>query len=339
MQALSYVTLDLLRPGMDIVYAAQNDSGTRGVVVTLLSGSVPFTPPAGTIAMIEVRKPDNTHCVYDTLDDGETPAYTIIGNTITVLWAAQALAVSGNAKAAIRLYNASEQRLTSYTFRLVIPEGACPDDTLTSSDYYNILTRQIAGVLGAATHPPRINTTTHTWELWDQTANDYVNSGESCLGEPGPPEVPATTISYQAGTSPTTAPVGTWQTAPPAVPAGGYLWTRTVLSYSDGTTATSYSVAYQGQNGGGTQITTYTGKSVAASDWTLDTAPTYADYPYHADVLCNGVTVSDYALTTFAPADAASGILASVCDTDTDTVRIYAAEPVALTIPMIAVWR
>ena len=345
MQAYDSIVLDLLRPGYETVYAAQDDSGARGAVIALTAAGVPWMPPSGTIAMIEVRKPDGTECIYDTLEDEQTPAYAISGNSVTIIWAAQALTAPGTALAALRFYNAAGERLTSFTFRLVIPPGACPDSDLTSSTYYNILSQQIAGVLGAATHPPQIDPTTKNWLTWDQTQNAYIDSGYSSLGTQGPSEIPTTTVRYQSGSSPTTPPTGTWQTSPPAVSAGNYLWTRVVLTYSSGTTATYYSVARQGENGGGTQMTTYTGKTVATTEWVPDAenggSATYPDFPYYAKVDCPGVTVDDFAEVVLSPDDALSGNYAPICLTKTDYVKIWAAAVPAttLTIPTIATWR
>ena len=56
-------------------------------------------------------------------------------------------------------------------------------------------------------------------------------------------------VTYQAGSSATTAPTGTWSSSVPTVAAGSYLWTRTITTYTDGTTTTAYSVARQGTNG------------------------------------------------------------------------------------------
>ena len=69
--------------------------------------------------------------------------------------------------------------------------------------------------------------------------------------------IKSTSITYQAGTSGTTAPTGAWSTNVPSVPQGQYLWSKTVITYTDNTTSTTYSVAYipkNGQNGatGGT---------------------------------------------------------------------------------------
>lgn len=55
--------------------------------------------------------------------------------------------------------------------------------------------------------------------------------------------ITSTVITYQAGASGKTAPTGTWEASPPATSADKpYLWTRMVVTYSDGTTSTSYSV-------------------------------------------------------------------------------------------------
>lgn len=56
-------------------------------------------------------------------------------------------------------------------------------------------------------------------------------------------------VTYQASNSGVTIPTGTWNTSIPSLNSGQYLWTRTVVNYSDGTTTTSYSVSYKGTNG------------------------------------------------------------------------------------------
>ena len=56
-------------------------------------------------------------------------------------------------------------------------------------------------------------------------------------------------ITYQASSSGTTVPTGNWQSNPPSTSAGQYLWTKTEVTYSDGTKTTSYSVSRNGTNG------------------------------------------------------------------------------------------
>ncbi len=56
--------------------------------------------------------------------------------------------------------------------------------------------------------------------------------------------IASSTIAYQAGNSPTAAPAGTWVDTPPATSAARpYLWTRTLMTYTDGKTAAAYSVS------------------------------------------------------------------------------------------------
>lgn len=62
--------------------------------------------------------------------------------------------------------------------------------------------------------------------------------------------VESVTTTYQAGASSTTPPTGAWADTPPAVEAGQYLWTKMVLTYTDGTSSDPvYSVAKQGETG------------------------------------------------------------------------------------------
>ena len=61
--------------------------------------------------------------------------------------------------------------------------------------------------------------------------------------------IKSTEVTYQASTSGTVIPTGTWQTSIPTVSAGQYLWTRTVITYTDDSKSTSYSVGRMGING------------------------------------------------------------------------------------------
>lgn len=66
----------------------------------------------------------------------------------------------------------------------------------------------------------------------------------------------STSVTYQVGTSGTVKPTGEWKTDVPSVPNGQYLWTKTVVNYSDGKSTEAYSVSYRGTNGNdGTSVT------------------------------------------------------------------------------------
>lgn len=59
--------------------------------------------------------------------------------------------------------------------------------------------------------------------------------------------IASTVTTYATSESGTTPPTN-WQSTIPPVTQGSYLWTRTVITYTDETTSTSYTKAYQGQD-------------------------------------------------------------------------------------------
>jgi len=77
--------------------------------------------------------------------------------------------------------------------------------------------------------------------------------------------ISSATVTYQKGTSATTAPTGTWQSTPPATSVGEYLWTKTVISYTSGDPTTMYSVAAHGATGSQGE-TGATGRGVSSTE-------------------------------------------------------------------------
>lgn len=70
-------------------------------------------------------------------------------------------------------------------------------------------------------------------------------SSKGAKGDPGATGkgIKSTAVTYQASPSGTTVPTGTWVTSVPATNAmNPYLWTRTVITYTDNTKSTSYAV-------------------------------------------------------------------------------------------------
>lgn len=59
----------------------------------------------------------------------------------------------------------------------------------------------------------------------------------------------STTITYAQGASGTVAPTSGWSGQVPNVPAGQFIWTKTVWTYTDNTTETGYSVSKIGDQG------------------------------------------------------------------------------------------
>lgn len=87
--------------------------------------------------------------------------------------------------------------------------------------------------------------------------------------------VKSTVVTYQASASGVTAPTGTWLTSVPSVAANQYLWTRTVITYTDNTTSTSYSIGLMGAAGPqGSTGATGKGVSSITAEYYLSTAKT-----------------------------------------------------------------
>ena len=87
-------------------------------------------------------------------------------------------------------------------------------------------------------------------------ARDGNNGNDGIPGKDGVC-IKSTTITYASSTSGTTRPTSGWSSTIPSVPAGQYLWTKTVWTYTDNTSETGYSVAKMGENGV-SQLTTWT---------------------------------------------------------------------------------
>ena len=69
------------------------------------------------------------------------------------------------------------------------------------------------------------------------------DKGEDGLG------IESTEITYVSSTSGTNIPQSGWKTSIPSVSAGSYLWTQTIITYTDGTKTKAYSVAKMGNTG------------------------------------------------------------------------------------------
>lgn len=130
--------------------------------------------------------------------------------------------------------------------------------------------------------------------LWTRTTIEYTNNTSSVSysvskngvngvdGNPGADGVgiKQTTISYVVSDSGTDIPQTGWKETIDATGSGQYLWTRTVIEYTDNTSSTSYSVSRNGTDGAngkdGTDgrnsavVYLYKRAESATIDWTND---------------------------------------------------------------------
>lgn len=107
------------------------------------------------------------------------------------------------------------------------------------------------------------------------------------------------TVRYQASTSGTVVPSGTWSSTIPSVSQGSYLWTRTELDFNDGTTVTSYSVGRMGIDGSGAVSTI---NNIGVDAGTTNITLTGGDIPINSSSSANVAVVTD-ANGKFVPAN------------------------------------
>lgn len=90
--------------------------------------------------------------------------------------------------------------------------------------------------------------TTETGYQKTYVARDGNDGNNGIAGKDGV-GIRSTTITYAQGTSGTVAPTSGWNGQVPNVPAGQFLWTKTVWTYTDNTNETGYSVSKIGEQG------------------------------------------------------------------------------------------
>lgn len=61
--------------------------------------------------------------------------------------------------------------------------------------------------------------------------------------------ISSSSVNYQLSSSGSTPPSGQWSTTIPSITKGQYLWAKTVMVMSDGSSITIYSVSYSGSDG------------------------------------------------------------------------------------------
>lgn len=123
-------------------------------------------------------------------------------------------------------------------FRWAHTEPASWSDTTNQPDEW------LGIYAGTATTPP---TTVNSY-TWVKVRGDKGETGDAS-------SITTQNVSYQTSSSGTVAPSGSWTSTIPTVTPGNFLWTRTQLSFNDGSTVTSYSVARFGIDGTGSVST------------------------------------------------------------------------------------
>ena len=191
----------------------------------------------------------------------------------------------------------------------------------------------------ANTQPTEWKTTVPAVEdgkyLWTRTVIDYTDSAkpdtvtytyakQGTVGETGSPgsSVTVSSVQYQAGTSATTEPTGTWSNSVVSVPDGNYLWTKT--TFSDNKVA--YGVAKQGSSGTPASLVNITPsalyfKSTTGSTGTFTPQYIYL-YPRFQSATYSNWQYSRDGGTTWTTASGANGLTIGTYNSVANSLRI-----------------
>lgn len=152
----------------------------------------------------------------------------------------------------------SEYLLPNYDPEEVGMKGEKGDDGKTSYVHIAYSNSSDGGVDFSTTDPTNraytgyytdfemIDSTDPSKYEWQRTKGD---SGKDGIAGKDGVGLQSTSITYASHTNASTPPATGWQTQVPTVPAGQYLWTKTVWTYTDSSSETGYSVARMGQDG------------------------------------------------------------------------------------------
>lgn len=178
-----------------------------------------------------------------------------IGQKVTISFYAKNVSAETTATSDYSLYVSNETGDNPYFSAQFKPNEAKPKQDVWEYYSYTIKTVNSDGQLGIGSAcQPEGNGLKSTWLIKDlkielgSPATPWSPHPDDLVGADGK-GIKSTAVTYQASTSGTLIPTGTWQTSIPTVSAGQYLWTRTVITYTDDSKSTSYSVGRMGTNG------------------------------------------------------------------------------------------
>lgn len=254
-KASNQITLIDLTDGYSVILTNENHtflgttnsvSGTQTTtcMIQALCGSEQVACSVGTISA-----PTGLSIV----SDGKTPVPTL---TIT---ATSALTSSGSIIIPVKIGDITISKTFSYSIAFKGATGSNGTSVTVSSTEVTYQASSSGTTTPTGTWVSTIPSVSAGQYLWTKTVVKY-SDGKSTTsysvsrngtnGSNGSSvTVKSTAITYQVSSSGTTTPTGTWSSTIPSVSAGQYLWTKTVVTYSDGKSTTSYSISRNGTNG------------------------------------------------------------------------------------------
>lgn len=128
------IKIELLRPGISpTVSVMQADENSRVLEITLNANGSAWEIPDGVSFSIAYKKPDGTKGLYDTLPNGSN-AFTVAGNTVSVVIAPQMLTVPGTVTASVVISD-GEHRVNTFPIIVNVIQNPAVG-AVESEDYY-----------------------------------------------------------------------------------------------------------------------------------------------------------------------------------------------------------
>jgi len=204
------------------------------------------TQVAASVTLSEVTAPTGVTVTKDT--DATAPTLTISVST----------AVTSDGTVTIPVHIGSDITIDkTFSFAIAFTGGTGKGISSTTVEYQ---AASSGTTVPTGTWSTSIPSVAENQYLWTRTTIAYTSGDPSvsysvgkmgAKGDTGSAGkgISSTTVTYQASSSGTTVPTGTWSSSVPTVSKGQYLWTKTVTTYTSGDPTTSYSVGYAGTNG------------------------------------------------------------------------------------------
>lgn len=208
-----------------------------------------------------------------------------VGQKVTISFYAKNVSAETTATSDYSLYVSNETGNNPYFSAQFKPNEPKPKQDVWEYYSYTIKTVNSDGQLGIGSAcQPEGKGLKSTWLIKDlkielgSPATPWSPHPDDLVGADGK-GIKSTAVTYQASTSGTVIPTGTWQTTVPATSASSpYLWTRTIITYTDDTTSTSYAVGstLDGVSVGGRNLLPKTHKTVVT--YKYPTGTSFGDY-------------------------------------------------------------
>lgn len=133
------ITVDLSRKSNTrVVFARQNDRGSRTLNITLTDGGAPYTVPSGTLVVVNVLRPDGANASFRAALNDEGGVIYTLG-----LWT---LTHEGTVRCSVSLYGENDRKLTSSDFYIDVLDAIYKDSDFTADVDESIMTTLFSSV-------------------------------------------------------------------------------------------------------------------------------------------------------------------------------------------------